>query len=232
MKTKLLATVGAAALALSFAAASAQTTMEKGGGAPAGTMEKGGAPAASERGPAADQRAPGAQRGTMEKSKTAPGDQQAQTPGKQDNRAAEGKTGDRMEKDKAAQGAEPKGSDNRMSSENNKPSDSKMGDKAAERGGPNAARTVGAAPSGEARMTTEQRTQIREKVLATGPRVNSVNFALNVGTVVPHDVRFADVPPVIIDIHPEWRGYRYFIVNDQIVIVEPGSLRIIAVLDV
>lgn len=231
MKTKLLATVGAAALALSFAAASAQTTMEKGGGAPAaGAMEKGGAPAASERG-SADERGPAAQHGTMEKSKTAPGGQQAQTPSKQDNRAAEGKTGERMEKDKAAQGAEPKGNANRMSSENNKGSENKMGDKA-ERGGPNAGKTVGAAPSGETKMTTEQRTQIREKVLATGPRMNHVDFALNVGTVVPRDVRIVEVPPVIIDIHPEWRGYRYFIVNDQIVIVEPGSLRIIAVLDV
>jgi len=35
---------------------------------------------------------------------------------------------------------------------------------------------------------------------------------------------------VIIDIHPEWRGYKYFIVNDEIVIVEPSSLRIVAVI--
>lgn len=92
--------------------------------------------------------------------------------------------------------------------------------------------TVGAASSSETKMTTEQRTQIREKVIATGPKVTNVNFSLNVGTVVPRTVQVVEVPPVIIDIHPEWRGYRYFVVNDQVIIVERDSLRIVAVLDV
>jgi hypothetical protein len=37
---------------------------------------------------------------------------------------------------------------------------------------------------------------------------------------------------VIVDIHPEWRGFRYFIVNEEIVIVEPDTLRIVAVIAV
>ena len=81
-------------------------------------------------------------------------------------------------------------------------------------------------------MTTEQRTQIREKVIATGPKVTNVNFSLNVGTVVPNTVRVVEVPPVIVDLHPEWRGYRYFVANDQVIIVDRTTLRIIAVLDV
>ena len=28
----------------------------------------------------------------------------------------------------------------------------------------------------------------------------------------------------------DWRGYKYFIVNDEIVIVEPSTLRIVAVI--
>ncbi len=40
------------------------------------------------------------------------------------------------------------------------------------------------------------------------------------------------MPEVIVDIHPEWRGYRYFIVNDEVVIVEPDTLKIVAVIDV
>jgi hypothetical protein len=33
-----------------------------------------------------------------------------------------------------------------------------------------------------------------------------------------------------VEIYPAWRGYHFFIVGDQIVIVEPGSLRIVAVI--
>ena len=34
------------------------------------------------------------------------------------------------------------------------------------------------------------------------------------------------------EIHPAWRGYSYFIVDDEIIIVEPSTFRIVAVLTV
>jgi hypothetical protein len=40
------------------------------------------------------------------------------------------------------------------------------------------------------------------------------------------------LPPVLVEINPQWRGYRYFVYNDEIVIIEPDTLRIVAVLDV
>ena len=83
-------------------------------------------------------------------------------------------------------------------------------------------------------FTTEQRTKIRETVFksSNAPRVSNVSFSLNVGTAVPRTVRVVDVPDVIVEVHPEWRGYRYFIVNDELVIVEPDTLKIVAVIDV
>jgi hypothetical protein len=86
---------------------------------------------------------------------------------------------------------------------------------------------------GNATLTTEQRTKIRQTVLAGGnvPRATNVNFSVSVGTVVPTSVRVVAVPTVIVDIHPEWRGYMYFVVDDQIIIVDRGH-RIIAVLAV
>jgi hypothetical protein len=81
-------------------------------------------------------------------------------------------------------------------------------------------------------LTTEQRTKIRQTVLTgNAPRATNVNFSVSVGTVVPTSVRVVAVPTVIVDIHPEWRGYMYFVVDDQIIIVDRGH-RIIAVLDV
>jgi Protein of unknown function (DUF1236) len=83
-------------------------------------------------------------------------------------------------------------------------------------------------------FTTEQRTKIRETVLKerNAPRVGKVDFAIREGTVVPRTVRVVEIPQVIVEIHPEWRGFKYFLVNDELVIVEPDTLRIVAVVDV
>ncbi len=32
-------------------------------------------------------------------------------------------------------------------------------------------------------------------------------------------------------IYPDWQGYEYFLVNDQIIVVNPRTLQIVAVLD-
>jgi Protein of unknown function (DUF1236) len=86
---------------------------------------------------------------------------------------------------------------------------------------------------GSANLTTQQRTQVRQTVLAgrNVPRVNSVNFSLSAGTTVPTSVRVVAVPPTLIEIYPEWRGHMYFVVGDQIIIVD-RSHRIIAIIDV
>jgi hypothetical protein len=49
---------------------------------------------------------------------------------------------------------------------------------------------------------------------------------------VPRTVRIAAVPQTIIEILPTCRGYEYFMVDDQILIVDPRSMEIVAVLDV
>ena len=44
-------------------------------------------------------------------------------------------------------------------------------------------------------------------------------------------MRIVEVPRVIVDIHPEWRGFMYFVVGDQIIIVDRNH-GIIAVINV
>jgi len=89
--------------------------------------------------------------------------------------------------------------------------------------------------SGGVTLTNEQRTRIRGTVLARSdfPRVdrNRLDFALVVGTVVPTHVRVVEVPETLVVIHPEWRGYEYFVVEDDVIIVD-HSRRIIATLPV
>jgi len=83
-------------------------------------------------------------------------------------------------------------------------------------------------------LTTEQKTQIRTSVLqsSSAPKVSrsSINFNISVGTVVPRSVHFVTVPDTLVRIHPAWRGYSYFIVDDEIIIVDSRTLQIVAVL--
>jgi hypothetical protein len=48
---------------------------------------------------------------------------------------------------------------------------------------------------------------------------------------VPHSVLLAALPQTIVDIEPTWRGDEYFQVGEQIVIVDPQSMKIVGVLD-
>ena len=227
MRTTLLSTVCAAALALSCAAASAQTMDKSGGAGAPGATEKS-APAGETNKSEMNKGASPTQHGTMEHAQGATKPQE-----RMENKAESGKPEGKAQNRSAQTGKseQPAASTNsRMSSETNKMGAEKS---ANERTNLNAGKTVGAAPSSETKLTTEQRTQIREKVIATGPRVNHADFVLNVGTVVPRSVHFAALPPTIIDIYPDWRGrdYAYFIVNDQVVIVDRSSMQIVAVLE-
>jgi hypothetical protein len=89
---------------------------------------------------------------------------------------------------------------------------------------------------GAVNLTSEQKTKIRTTVIEKGgaPKISrsSINFNISVGTVVPRTVHFVSVPPTLIEIHPAWRGYEYFVVDEQIVIIDPHTLKIVAVLDV
>jgi len=91
----------------------------------------------------------------------------------------------------------------------------------------------GSRAAGSATITTEQRTRIRETVLKGGkaPRVSSVNFSISVGTAVPRSVKLVVVPREVVEIHPAWRGYMYFVYEDEIIIVNPRSHEIVAIIE-
>lgn len=80
-----------------------------------------------------------------------------------------------------------------------------------------------------ATLSNEQRDRINRTVISERnvPRVNNVNFALDVGTVVPETVRFVEVPEPLFAIYPQWRGDYYFVAESDIVILDSGH-RIVA----
>ncbi|WP_312015693.1 DUF1236 domain-containing protein [Bradyrhizobium liaoningense] len=80
-------------------------------------------------------------------------------------------------------------------------------------------------------INDQQRTRISQSIshLNVQP-LNSVNFSLSVGTVVPRDVRLQPLPAEVVEVVPQYRGYNFVLVKDEIVIVEPSSSKIVAVM--
>jgi hypothetical protein len=80
-------------------------------------------------------------------------------------------------------------------------------------------------------LDPKQRSRVSEAVFSHGnvPRVDHVDFSVRVGTAVPSHVHVVEVPDTLIEIHPAWRGDEYFVVRDEIVIVD-HSRKIVAVI--
>ncbi len=84
-------------------------------------------------------------------------------------------------------------------------------------------------------INDQQRTRIRETVIdARGaPRIDHVDFNVAVGTVIPRTgVRVVPVTPVLVQIDPSWRGLRYFVYEHELVLVNPATMTIVAVVNV
>ena len=92
--------------------------------------------------------------------------------------------------------------------------------------------TTGQAGAG-AKLSTEQRTKISSVIREQRVQpVNNVNFSISVGTRVPRNVSFHPLPREVVTIYPQWRGYEFFLVNNQIIVVNPRTLEIVDVIDV
>ena len=81
-------------------------------------------------------------------------------------------------------------------------------------------------------LTTQQKTVIKNTVInnKSAPRVTKINFNISVGTVVPTTVHFAPLPASIVEIHPAWRGYDYVVYEEQVIIIEPHSHKIVEII--
>jgi peptidoglycan hydrolase-like protein with peptidoglycan-binding domain len=82
-------------------------------------------------------------------------------------------------------------------------------------------------------LSVEQRTRIRETVLSQSnvPRVDNLNVRVSVGTTVPARVRVAPLPREIVEIRPQFRNHQFFVVQDEIVILD-NHRRIVEVIPV
>jgi hypothetical protein len=243
MKTKLLISVAMAALIAGTAGALAQE--EKGGGAggaksgaaqheatpggAGGAMQHGASPGsgaqlqgkpqggASEQhsvqgGPADERSGTGMQRGTEQNQPGKAGvnaQEHAQTqPGAKTDQNAQ--TQDRNKTQENAQTQE-KGGQSQQNAATGKASGGKS-----------------------AQLSDTQRTQIKDIVVKDRnvARVDHVDFSVNVGVAVPRSVHVAVLPTDIVEIVPEYRGFDYVIVGEQLLIIDPNTMLIVDVLPV
>jgi Protein of unknown function (DUF1236) len=81
-------------------------------------------------------------------------------------------------------------------------------------------------------LNSEQRTRIHDMVFSRRdiPRVSNLAVDVRVNSVIPRSVRLVTVPEDVVRIYPRFRRHRFFVYNDEIVIVDPVTFRIVAVL--
>jgi hypothetical protein len=237
MSNRYLMSVAAAALIAGTGLANAQGTMSReapsSGAAP--TQQQSAPP--SDRGSATtpmnrDSSQSGA---PAEAPKSAQSDEKKMAPqGGKNQRAQDdmkaGAKGEKSAQDNNMKGERSKG----MSSENDKAGASKDGNmnRAEDRNGAAKSTTTTGQAGAGAKLSTEQRTKITTVIKSQNVRpVTNVNFSISVGARVPRDVGFHPLPAEIVTIYPEWRGYEFILVNNQILVINPRTLEIVDVID-
>ena len=222
----------------------AQQTQPSGGAAEHGTMgkdsmtkEKGtvgqsGGASTMKPGAAAEEKSPGAMK-------------DEHSGGAMNKNAAEDKAGapKGQRTDERAQGQMDKGQDkskstmdkSQMDKSKSTETDTKSGNVNAQTKGAETksqTTTGNAATSANAAPPAEKRTQIVSAIKSQKiEETTNVNFNISVGTTVPSTVRFHPLPPQIVEIYPEWRGYDVIFVHGQYLIVRPQTHEIVYIIE-
>jgi hypothetical protein len=84
--------------------------------------------------------------------------------------------------------------------------------------------------SQQSNISTEKQVRISQTLTRErlAPPERNLNISIRIGETVPQSVRFHRLPPEIVSIEPEYRDYEYFTTDDEIVIVEPRTKRIVS----
>jgi hypothetical protein len=84
-------------------------------------------------------------------------------------------------------------------------------------------------------LNSEQRTRIhdvfvRDRARFDRFRVSSVGFDIHPGVHIPRHFHVFSLPTDIVTVVAQFRGYRFFYYEDELVIVDPVTLEIVAVI--
>ena len=156
---------------------------------------------------------------------------------------AQGEIKEQPAKGTAEKSAEPKDKATKGTAEKNvDPKDKAAKGTAEKAAGPSDNATKGAAAEQKEKAGSANRVQLTEdkranvgQTLAKDTNLNratNVNVSINIGTRLPRELQLVALPASIVVIVPEYRTYRYVVINDQICIVEPNSYEIVEIIPV
>jgi hypothetical protein len=81
-------------------------------------------------------------------------------------------------------------------------------------------------------LSSEQHVKIRNTLRGEkSERLTNVRFSTTVGGMIPETVHLYALPLSVVEDAPQYRGYEYFLVGDEILIVNPRTMRIVAVIE-
>ena len=210
-KARLLSTVAAATLLFAAGAASAQTTKKD--EAPAA------APAAQQKVPAekmAPAMKPGEQKAGTQKAPETIGQAPKASDADKTRATDKGATGKPMDKGPTAAGSPAAKSP--TLAQTPAPVDSKS--------------TTGqGAAAGSAKLSSEQHAKITTIIKQQKVAPAKLDVPVRVGTRVPDSVHFFPLPVEVIVVYPQWRGYDYILVGDEILVIDPRTHQIVAILE-
>jgi Protein of unknown function (DUF1236) len=235
--TKLRLLVTAAAFVGCTAIAAAQTPQSPSGGgaAPAAgqSEQKGGAGGAMMRKPS------GAQPG--EKAPGATGAQSAQSPNqgmKPDQRTGQNAAPSEKNEKSSQRGTDmntqQKGAqDERGMPQKGAQSESGKAGVKTQENAQGSAQGGGSSRAASVKLSTDQRTRIGSVIgKSSSARVGAnVHIDVSVGARVPRDVHVAVLPADVIEIVPQYEGFDYVVVGEQILIIDPNTYEIVAVIE-
>jgi hypothetical protein len=88
------------------------------------------------------------------------------------------------------------------------------------------------AAGGSVKLSAEQHTTMRAAIKQHNAQpMTNVHFSTSIGSRVPREVHFYPMPEEMVHFYPHWRGYDYFLVGDEIFVVNPRTHEIVAILD-
>ncbi len=152
-------------------------------------------------------------------------DEGGRTDGKPGEKSAQSKTGDRTDKSGDKSGKQAGGKNGMRSQEG-----------AGETGKSSTAAGASGAASGGAtervQINEQQRTQVRtvfSKHREAAVR-RDVDVNVRIGVAVPRSLQLVTIPQDVVVVVPQYRNYRYFVVGDRVVIVDPDTFVIVDVI--
>lgn len=85
----------------------------------------------------------------------------------------------------------------------------------------------------QVQVSVEQQTQIRQvvKEVHVSP-IRETDFSVSVGAAIPRKIELEPLPPRIVQIVPQYKAYRFFVLADgRIVIVDPSTFTIVYIIE-